>query len=196
MPVLNNDVARIFNRLANLLEIESANPFRVRAYRNAARAVSSLPRGVSEMIEAGDDLSGLAGIGKDLADKIKEIVETGTLSQLEETERKMPPELSELMKIPGLGAKRVRALYKELDISSIEDLKEKGRKGAIRDLEGFGRKTEQKILEAIEEGEYHQGRFRISEAEETAKALLKYLKKVRASKTAPLPGVIAEERKR
>jgi DNA polymerase (family 10) len=110
MPVLNSDVARIFNRVADLLEIESENPYRVRAYRNAARTVTGLPRGVSDMVDAGEALDDLPGIGKDLAGKIREIVDTGTLSQLEEIEEKTPPELSELMKIPGLGAKKVHAL--------------------------------------------------------------------------------------
>jgi DNA polymerase (family 10) len=188
MPVLNSDVARIFNRLADLLEIESANPFRVRAYRNAARTVSNLSKGVSEIIEVGEDLCELPGIGKDLAGKIKEIVETGTLSQLEELEEKTPPELSELMKISGLGAKRVRALYKELDISSIEDLKKKAQQGKIRGLRGFGKKTEAKILEEIEEAKSHGGRIKLVKAEETANALLKYFKKVKGIKNITVAG--------
>jgi DNA polymerase (family 10) len=188
MPVLNSDVARIFNRLADLLEIESANPFRVRAYRNAARTVSSLPKGVSEMIEAGEDLSGLSGIGKDLAGKIQEIVETGNLFQVEELEKRTPPELSELMKIPGLGAKKVRALYKELGVASVEDLKEKAREGRIRNLRGFGKKTEGKILQGIEEVEEHKQRIKISEAEEAADAFLKYLRSAKGIRNIEVAG--------
>ena len=151
MPVLNSDVARIFNRGADLLEIESANTFRIRAYRNAARTVASLPKRISDMVEAEEPLNDLPGIGKDLAGKIQEIVETGTLSQLEELEEKKPSGLSQLMKIPGLGGKKVYALYKELGVSSVEDLKEKAEKGKVRELAGFGKKTEQKILQEIEE---------------------------------------------
>ncbi len=188
MPVLNSEVAKIFNRLADLLEIESANPFRVRAYRNAARTVSSLPKGVSEMIQAGEDLSELQGIGKDLAGKIEEIVETGALSQIEELEERTPPELSDLMKIPGLGAKKVRALYEELGISSIEDLREKARNGRVRELYGFGKKTEEKILQEIEEGKERDERVKISEAEEAAEALLKHLKSVKGIKNIEVAG--------
>ena len=87
MPVLNSDVAGIFNRVADLLEIRSANAFRIRAYRNAARTVAGLPKRVSDMVEDGEPLDELSGIGKDLAGKIREIVETGTLSQLRALER-------------------------------------------------------------------------------------------------------------
>jgi DNA polymerase (family 10) len=188
MPVLNSDVARIFNQMANLLEMESANAFRVRAYRNAARTIASLPKGVSEMVEAGEALDDLPGIGKDLAGKIKEIVETGSLSQLQEIERKTPPELTEVMKIPGLGAKRVYALYKELGVTSVEDLKEKAQNGQIRNLNGFGWKTERKILEEIEEAEGHGDRIKIVEAEEAAKALLKHFETVKGIKKIMVAG--------
>jgi DNA polymerase (family 10) len=188
MPVLNSDVARIFNRVADLLEIESENPYRVRAYRNAARTVTGLPRGVSDMVDAGEALDDLPGIGKDLAGKIREIVDTGTLSQLEEIEEKTPPELSELMKIPGLGAKKVHALYKELSVASIDDLKEKARKGQIRHLQGFGEKTEKNILQEIEEAEGRDGRVRIFEAEEAATALLEHLEGVKGIKDIVVAG--------
>jgi DNA polymerase (family 10) len=188
MPVLNSDVARIFNQMANLLEMESANAFRVHAYRNAARTIASLPKGVSEMVEAGEALDDLPGIGKDLAGKIKEIVETGSLSQLQEIERKTPPELTEVMKIPGLGAKRVYALYKELGVTSVEDLKEKAQNGQIRNLNGFGKKTERKILEEIEEAEGHGDRIKIVEAEEAAKALLKHFETVKGIKKIMVAG--------
>jgi DNA polymerase (family 10) len=188
MPVLNSDVARIFNQMADFLEMESANAFRVHAYRNAARTIASLPKGVSEMVEAGEALDDLPGIGKDLAGKIKEIVETGSLSQLQEIERKTPPELTEVMKIPGLGAKRVYALYKELGVTSVEDLKEKAQNGQIRNLNGFGKKTERKILEEIEEAEGHGDRIKIVEAEEAAKALLKHFETVKGIKKIMVAG--------
>ena len=188
MPVLNSDVARIFNRMADLLEMESANAFRVRAYRNAARTIASLPRGVSEMVQAGESLDDLPGIGKDLAAKIKEIVETGSFSQLQEIEKETPPELTEIMKIPGLGAKRVYALYTDLGVTSVEDLREKARKGEVRNLSGFGKKTEQKILDEIEEAQAHEDRIKIAEAEEAAKALLKHFEWVKGIKKIMVAG--------
>jgi DNA polymerase (family 10) len=108
MPVHNADIADLFNRVADLLEIESDNPFRVRAYRNAARIVSSQSKSMADRIDQGEDLTELPGIGKDLAEKIKEIVETGSLSLLKEIGKKTPSELSHLMKIGGLGPKRVK----------------------------------------------------------------------------------------
>jgi DNA polymerase (family 10) len=188
MPVVNSDVAAIFNRVADLLEIESANPFRVRAYRNAARIVSGLSKSVSDMIASGEKLEELPAIGKDLAGKIREVVETGTLSQLQELEAEIPPGLGDVMKIPGLGAKRVAVLYHELGISGLEDLKEKARKGDIRDLEGFGEKTERKILEEVEEFQGREIRIKISEAEENVTNLLKYFEQVSGIKKIIIAG--------
>lgn len=179
MPVLNSDVARIFNQLADLLEIQSANPFRVRAYRNAARTITGLGKGVAEMVEEGEDLSDLPGIGKDLAGKIKEIVETGSLGQLTEVEKETPAELGKLMKIPGLGPKRVGALHEELGVSSLQDLEKRAEEKKIRELKGFGKKTEATILEGVQEVSEHGDRIKLSEAEETADALLTYLGKVK-----------------
>ncbi|HUJ70140.1 MAG TPA: hypothetical protein VLW86_11490, partial [Syntrophorhabdales bacterium] len=93
MPVHNSDIADLFNRLADTLEIEGANEFRVRAYRNAARVVNDLPQAVSAMIDRGESLQALPGIGKDLEAKIREIVETGALSQLSLEEKHLPPGL-------------------------------------------------------------------------------------------------------
>src|SRR4030042_1290033 len=118
IPVHNSDIADIFNELADLLEIENANPFRVRAYRNAARMMSSQSKSVAEMVDQGEDLTKLPGIGKDLAEKIKEIVQTGSLSQLKEIEGRTPGELTHLMKVAGLGPKRVKLLYEELGMRS------------------------------------------------------------------------------
>jgi DNA polymerase (family 10) len=188
MPVVNSDVARIFNQLADLLEIESANPFRVRACRNAARTISSLGKNVSEMVEKGEDLTELPGIGEDLAGKIKEIVETGSLSQLAEVEEETPAELSKLMKIPGLGPKRVGVLYKELGVSTLDDLEKFAKEKKIRELEGFGEKTEASILGSVQEVSEHEERIKLVEAEETADALLTYLGQVKGIKEMTVAG--------
>ncbi|OPL16980.1 MAG: DNA polymerase III [delta proteobacterium ML8_D] len=176
MPVQNLDVSDIFNKMADLLEIEGPNPFRVRAYRNASRAVSSLPRSVSDMLESGEDLTKLPGIGKDLAGKIQEIVKTGTLAQLEELEGKTPSGLSQLMKVEGLGPKRVSALNRHLGVTSIKELEESARKGKVRELVGFGKKIEQKILEELEAYEGTEKRIKLIEAEQRARSIVEYLK--------------------
>lgn len=188
MPVQNVDVAEIFSKTADLLEMEDANPFRVRAYRNAARTISGLPQDISEMIRSGESLTELPGIGKDLAGKIKEIVETGTLSQLEELTERVAPQLIQLTKLAGLGPKRVKALHRELGITSPDELKEAARNKKIRELEGFGEKTEQSILEALEQGVGEEDRIKLLDAERRAKALVEYLKKTKGLKQIAVAG--------
>lgn len=188
MPVQNSDVSDIFNKVADLLEIEGANPFRVRAYRNAARAVSSLPRTVSDMIESEEDLTELPGIGEDLAGKIKEVVETGSLAQLQQLESKTPPELSQLMKVAGLGPKRVKAIYENLGVADLKSLKAAAEKGKVRALEGFGKKTEQSILEELEDVEDREARIKLMEAEQRAEPLIAYLRKTKGIKAITVAG--------
>lgn len=178
MPVHNREIAEIFARLADLLEIEDANPFRVRAYRGAAQTLRSLPRGVNEMLEDGEDLSELPGIGKDLAAKIQEIVDTGHLALLDATQRKTGSELSEIMKLPGLGPKRVRAIHDELGVESIQQLRQAAAEGKIQQLEGFGAKTEQRILREIDRHRGASQRTRLADVDEIAKSLTDFLAKI------------------
>jgi DNA polymerase (family 10) len=188
MPVQNSDVSDIFNKVADLLEIEGANPFRVRAYRNAARAISSLPRSVSDMIESEENLTELPGIGEDLAGKIKEVVQTGSLAQLEALESSTPSELSRLMKVAGLGPKRVKAIYENLGVVDLQSLKAAAEKGKVRELEGFGKKTEQTILEELEDVEDREERIKLMEAEQRASPLVAYLRKTKGIKEITVAG--------
>jgi DNA polymerase (family 10) len=188
MPVHNRDIAEIFNQMADLLEIEGANQFRVRAYRNAARTIGNLPQSAADLVEKGEDLSVLSGIGKDLAGKIAEIVETGKLKQLQELQSRTPADLGEMMSIAGLGPKGVQALHKELGINSLEDLKEAAEQEKIRAVEGFGEKTEKKILKGLEELAGRKERFLLKNVEEIAHSLLEYLKKVKGIKDVVVAG--------
>jgi DNA polymerase (family 10) len=188
MPVQNADIAEIFNKIADMLEIQDANPFRVRAYRNAARTVSSLAQSVSEMVAGGRDLTELSGIGKDLAAKIKEIVQTGSVAKLKELEGKMPSELNSLMKLPGLGPKKVRALYRELGIVNLEGLKKAAENGDVRQLDGFGRKSEEKILQGLEQTRFKEKRIKLIEAEQRAEPFMAYLKKTKGVKDIIVAG--------
>lgn len=176
MPVHNADIAAVFDELADLLEIEGANPFRVRAYRNAARTLRDLSRDVGDLIEKGESLTDLPGIGKDLAEKIVDIVKTGTTPALEEHRRQMPRALPELLKIPGLGPKRVKALHRDLGIQSNEQLRKAAEAGKIKALPGFGAKTEQHILDMLNAQVSSEQRFKLAIATQYAEGLLAYLK--------------------
>ncbi|HLQ46052.1 MAG TPA: helix-hairpin-helix domain-containing protein, partial [Planctomycetaceae bacterium] len=148
--MLNADVARLFEDLADLLELDGANPFRVRAYRNAARTVEGLSADVAALVSRDPaELQQLDGIGKDLADKIVTIVRTRQLPQLEELKARIPAGVVQMLRIPGLGPKKVAALFKELGLDTLDALKQAAEQGRIADLKGFGKKTEQTILEGI-----------------------------------------------
>lgn len=149
MKITNEMVAHQFNELADLLDIEGANPFRVRAYRNAARVIGSLRKNISDMVAEEKDLTELPGIGKDLAGKIKEIVQQGHLSLLKTTERKLPAILTQLMRLEGLGPKRVKMLHEELHVNNLDDLKRVIASKEIEKLRGFGKKLVAKINAAI-----------------------------------------------
>ncbi len=148
--MLNADVARLFEDLADLLELDGANTFRVRAYRNAVRTIESLSVDVAAIVERDPaELQQLEGIGKDLADKIVTICSTGALPQLEEIRVRIPAGVVQMLRIPGLGPKKVAALFKELRLETLDALKQAAEQGRIAELKGFGKKTEQIILEGI-----------------------------------------------
>ena len=177
MPVHNEDVAAIFDEMADLLEIEGDNPYRVRAYRNAARTVRHLGRELADMVERDEDLTRLPGIGKELAAKIREIVTTGHARALDKLHRRVPSSLEELLKIPGLGPKRVRALYYDLHIKSLKQLEDAVRRGRLRQLPGFGPKTEQRILENLAAHRTGEKRFLHAVARRYAEPLVAWLRK-------------------
>jgi DNA polymerase (family 10) len=174
--VHNADVAAVFEEIADLLEIENANPFRVRAYRNAARLIGDLNRELADMLAQGADLTELPGIGADLAGKIREIVSSGASAMLVKLRKRTPPALIELLKLPGLGPRKVKALYQELDIHSLDQLARAARDGRIRNVRGFGAKTEAKILDAIAAQAGSAGRFKLATAAQYAERLVAYLK--------------------
>ncbi len=188
MPVHNADIATVFEEIADLLEIENANPFRVRAYRNAARQLQGMGVTVADMLAKGEDLTELPGIGVDLAAKIKEIVETGTCQSLERLRKKTPPSITELLKIRGLGPKRVRTLYHELDVHTLEQLTRAAHDGRIRELPGFGVKTEQTILEAVSAHVTGPKRFKLAVAVQYTEPLRKYLQVIPGVKHVVLAG--------
>ena len=188
MPIHNADIAAIFEEIADLLEIQGANPFRIRAYRNAARTLGELSRDVRMLVEKGDDLKRLPGIGDDLSAKIREIVATGSCSFLVRLRTELPPAVAELLKIPGLGPKRVKALHHGLEVQTVEQLYRAARDGRIRALPGFGEKTELNILQAVEAHVSQARRFKLAVAAQYAEALRTYLAAVSGVKQVTIAG--------
>jgi DNA polymerase (family 10) len=188
MPIHNADIAAIFEEIADLLEIQGENPFRIRAYRNAARQMEALGPPAADLIAKGEELTEIPGIGEDLAAKIREIVETGKCAALEKLHKQLPPTVTELLKIPGLGPKRVKTLYKELEIKTIEQLRRAAHDGRIRELAGFGEKTEAAIRQALEVHAGEGKRFKLAVAAQYAEPLLEYLRKSRNVSEAVFAG--------
>jgi len=178
MPIHNTDIAAIFDEIADFLEIGDENPFRIRAYRSAARTVRGLGPELRDMVDQGEDLTQLPGIGKELAAKMVEILETGTARALKKLQAQHPQTLRDLLKIPNLGPKRVRILYQDLSIHNLEQLIEAAQTGRISVLSGFGAKTEKHILEAAETLATKEIRFKIADVKPHVDSLTNYLEKL------------------
>ncbi|MEA3274214.1 MAG: DNA polymerase/3'-5' exonuclease PolX [Pseudomonadota bacterium] len=179
MPIHNDDIADVFDEIADLLEIQGENPFRIRAYRNAAREVRALPREVVQLLEKGEDLTRLPGIGEALAGKIEEMARTGSCRALKKLEKQLPADLTELLRLPGLGPKRVHALHYDLDIHTPEQLYRAAKDGRLRQSPGFGAKTEERILEALDAHLSTERRFKLATAARYAESLVAYLEQAR-----------------
>jgi DNA polymerase (family 10) len=188
MPVHNSDVAAVLNHIAELLAIEEANPYRVRAYRNAARTVQDLPRRLEEMLKEGENLSQLPGIGKDLAGKIEEIVKTGESPLLKALQKETPPQLAEVMKLEGVGPKRAKVLHQKLGVETLQGLEKVAQQGRIRKLSGFGKKTEENILAALERYQGREQRMKLAQAEAIAEPLVDYFQSVPGVKKVVIAG--------
>jgi len=188
MPVHNSEIADLFEQLADLLEIREENPFRIRAYRNAAQVIRGHGRSMTELVESGADLSELPGIGKDLAARIETIVRDGRLPLLEQVRAKVPAALVEMTRIEGLGPKRAKALYRALKIRSLEDLRRAARSGRIREIKGFGAKTERLIEQRAARARTMEKRLRLADADDIAAPLVEYLKGAAGVKEVTVAG--------
>jgi len=172
----NPEIARILEEVADILEIQSANQFRIRAYRNASRTVESLTTPLRKWVEENRSLTDLPGIGKEMGNHIREMVETGTLGFRDELLADVPRSLIELMRLPNLGPKKAKKVYDELKISSVDELEAAAKAGIIAAVPGFGAKTQEKILAGIVEYRQHGSRFLLPAAERLVEPLLGYLR--------------------
>ncbi len=171
----NQEIAKIFSKTADLLEIKGENPFKVRAYRNAARIIENSSKDFNKLVKEGFDLTRLPGIGKDLSEYIKEIVTTGKFHKLEELQKEIPSGLVEMLSIEGLGPKRVKQIYDAFGVTSLEELKKYAQSGELAKLPGFGPKLIEKILKGVKQLKKAGIRFLWAEVEEIAEEIRGYL---------------------
>jgi DNA polymerase (family 10) len=144
----NQEIATVLKKIADMLEIKGENPFRIRAYQKAAQNIENLAEDIS-LIAQRNELDTLPGIGKDLSQKISEIITTGTLQKYEELKKEIPEGLMEIITIPGLGPRTVKMLYDELRVESIDQLEGLAQAHKLLGLPGIKAKTEENILKGI-----------------------------------------------
>src|SRR5436309_4714973 len=173
-----NQIANILEEVAGLLELkEGSNPFEGRAYQNAARAVSALDGDIEQLTREGK-LKGIPGLGSTIVKRIEELVNTGHMAFYEELVETTPPIKLEMMRIPGVGPKKINAIYNQLHVTSIPDLVEACKQDKVAVLPGFGKKTQDKILQGIAFLAQHAGRFLYPVAEEEASHIYAALKEL------------------
>jgi DNA polymerase (family X) len=163
-------IAAVLEEIGTLLELKGENAFKIRAYVNAARSIEAWGGSLSDLQDE-EALSKIPGIGKSIADKVKELAATGSLKYLEELRAEFPTAILELFAIPGLGAKKIKALYDKLQISSIEQLLKACESDRVAKLPGFGETTQEKLCKAIEERAKHSGYFQFGEIAQEAETL-------------------------
>jgi DNA polymerase (family X) len=164
------EIAGILEQIATLLELKAENPFKIRAYTNAARAIETFGANVSNFQDE-EAVAKIPGIGRSIALKIKELAETGSLKYFQELSTEFPAGILELFSLPGLGAKKIKALHDQLGVSSIAQLQKACEEGRVAELQGFGETTQQKICDAIARRASHAGSFQLGQVAAEAEAL-------------------------
>lgn len=173
----NGKIADQFDEMADLLEFRGENPFRVRAYRNGAKAIRELGESVASVLaDASRKLDDIPGIGKTLVAKAETLVQTGALPQLEKLRREVPDIVLSMAKIPGLGAKKAVALHAELNLKTLDDLRRACDQDVVKDLKGFGKKTQQVILDGLEIAEAAAERIYWSKGDQLAQAIAAHMR--------------------
>ena len=170
----NLGIARIFTDIGDLLEIKGANPFKIRAYRNAADIVGHMAEPIADLGDA--EVRALPGIGKDLTAKIRELIDTAALAYYDELRQEFPPTILEMLRLQGVGPKTVAVLYRELGIETLDDLETAATEGRLRTLKGMGPKKEQLLLRSLAEHRRRVGRQLIGHADQVASRLIDYLR--------------------
>ena len=194
MEVTNRDIAAVFNEIAELLDIEGANPFRIRAYRNAARTVLAYPKEMHTLVEEGFDLSSIRTIGKDLSAKITELVRTGRLKFLDDLRYEVPPGLEELLHIPGMGPKRVQMLHESYGIGSAAELEKALENGILNNARGFGPQLLQMLRKEVGKNLSEPKRSRLDQIAPIADRIVRLLGQSEGVKGIEVAGSIRRRR--
>jgi len=182
-----NQVAEILDEMGTLLEIKGANPFRCRAFHNASVNIASLTEDLRELAST-DRLTEIPGIGKGIAQIIRELVESSKSKEYEDLKQSLPPGLPELVKVPGLGPKRVKLLFEKLNIDSLTALEQAAMTHQLAEVPGFGKKSEENILKGIARLTKMQTKFTINIALEAAENLLRFLRGQKGVKRCEIAG--------
>lgn len=190
----NAEVARTLERIATLLEIDGANPFRVRAYREGARVIEGHAESVSAMAAEPGALEALKGIGKDLAARIRDLTATGRTDMLDELRARIPDEVAAFTELQGLGPKRVKTLFEALGIRDRAALEAAARAGQLRGLPGFGEKVEQNVLKALATASAMTGRVLLAHAWPIAHAIAERVQAIRGVESVELAGSFRRRR--
>ena len=172
----NTEIAAVLEELGNLLEIQGANPFRIRAYRNAVLTVRGLTRPLAAMVEEGEDLTELPAIGKDMSAHIVELVQTGGLTRLDEVSAEVPRSLVQLVKLDGVGPKKAKKLWESLQVTTVDELEVALKAGRVESLAGFGARSVAKILASIGDFRRYSGRFLLSKVDALIEPLLAHMR--------------------
>ncbi|GAB6163117.1 hypothetical protein JCM12298_22770 [Desulfothermus naphthae] len=149
LNITNEEIADKLEELANYLELEGGDIYKIRAYKNAAQVIRGIGEDLCEMVKQGKDLKAFSGIGRNIENKIIEIVKTGDLTKLKKLRLKYPKDILKLLNIHGLGIKKIKTLCESLNITSLKELLDYAEKGRIKSLPGFGVKLEKKIFEYL-----------------------------------------------
>lgn len=189
----NKEVAKVLKDIGTMLDLKGENPFKTSAYYNGARIIETLNKNVSDLVDSGE-INNLKGIGKALSEKITELVHTGSLQYYEKLKSSIPEGLMDLLQIQGLGAKKVKIIYEKLNITTIGELEYACKENRLRDLDGFGEKSQQNILQGIELQKKYNQRFLYPVAADDADKIIKYLDKNNLIKKIEIAGSLRRKK--
>src|SRR3989344_3098704 len=184
----NKKIAKILYEIADMLEIQDVE-FKPRAYRRAAQSIESLQENITRYYNE-DKLEDIPGVGRHIAEKLKELIKTGKLEYYENLKKELPIDFESLARVEGIGPKKIKALYKNLKIKNLQDLKKAAEQGKVKNLEGFGEKTEREILESVEFAKKSESRILLGQALPEAEKIRHFLEQSKYASKVEIAGSI------